>query len=79
MRTTVNIDGRLLEDAKAAARQCGNTLGQFVERAVRRELTDPPAAEAPAIPTYPGKSGPSTGIDLRSNRAIADFLDDTGS
>lgn len=79
MRTTLSIDDHLLAEAKAAARQCGSSLGQFVEQALRRELHTPAATSGPALPTFSSGTGPRPEVDLRSNRALAEFLDEAGS
>jgi len=76
MRTTVSIDDHLLAEARDAARQYGTSLGQFVERALRRELTMPVQQSGPEVPTFSSGSGPRPGIDLRSNRALAEYLDE---
>ena len=75
MRTTVNIDDSLLEAAKTAARERGYTLGGLFEAALRRELAEPTTKEAPPIPVFTRGTGVRPGVDLRSNRAIAELLD----
>ncbi|HEY1732910.1 MAG TPA: ribbon-helix-helix protein, CopG family [Acidimicrobiales bacterium] len=76
MRTTVAIDDNLLAAAKARARDQGATLGQLIERSLRRELTDPRPGAAVALPVFTAGTGPRPGVDLRSNRALAELLDD---
>ncbi len=77
MRTTVAIDDELLAAAKHRARLRGETLGQVVEAALRRELAANGApGEAPPIPVFTGGTGPRRGIDLESNRALHEALDD---
>jgi len=75
MRTTVAIDNQLLSAAKAAARRRGYTLGRLVEEALRRELAQPDADRAPEVPVFRSGSGPQPGLDLRSNRALAELLE----
>jgi Arc/MetJ family transcription regulator len=41
MRTTIAVDDHLLVAAKLRARERGQTLGQLVEDALRRELSEP--------------------------------------
>ena len=72
MRTTVSIEKTLLERAKKRAAQRGQTLGQYVEDAVRRDLTVPEptagafgfrysrAAQACATVSTPRRTVPST-------------------
>jgi hypothetical protein len=77
MRTTVSISDELLAAAKRRARERGQTLGDVVDAALRRELLDPgPPAERPAVPVFRGGTGPRPGIDLTSNRALHEALDE---
>lgn len=76
MRTTVAIDDHLLANAKRRARERGSTLGQLVEDALRRELAMPPPAEPVALPVFRGGNGPRPGIELTSNRALREALDE---
>ena len=49
---------------------------QLIERSLRAELagpTRPPSG--PPIPVFSGGTGPRAGIDLSSNRALAEVLD----
>ena len=77
MRTTVSIHDELLKSAKLRARERGVTLGQLVEDGLRRELAmrDEPAQPI-ELPVFDGKTGPVPGLDLTSNRAIYEFLDE---
>ena len=77
MRTTVNIDDERLTAARDRARERGTTLGQLLEDALRRSV----AAEAttkvgPPIPVFRGGTGLRPGVDLSSNRAIYELLDE---
>jgi hypothetical protein len=77
MRTTISIHDELLESAKLRARERGKTLGQLVEDALRRELSmDYDASERPPVPIFRGGTGARPGLDLTSNRAIYEFLDE---
>lgn len=79
MRTTVTIDEALLERAKKRAAQRGQTLGQYVEDAVRRDLLAPPNERVtPALPTFTRGTGLRPGLDPSSNRALFDALDASG-
>ncbi|MDR0592762.1 MAG: type II toxin-antitoxin system VapB family antitoxin [Bifidobacteriaceae bacterium] len=77
MRTTVNLDDHLLAEAKRLAAAQGITLGQFMDDAVRGRLaaagdvSDPVALEFHTVP-----GAPNPGIDLFSNRAMFDLLDE---
>lgn len=72
MRTTLAIDDNVLAAARSAARRRGLTLGRLVEDALRLELSQPVAAPAPSIPIFRGGGGPQPGVDLSSNRALAE-------
>jgi hypothetical protein len=77
MRTTISIADELLKSAKLRAKERGTTLGAFVEDALRRELSvNYESAERPPIPVFRGGTGPVPGLDLTSNRAIYEFLDE---
>ena len=76
MRTTVAIDDELLARAKRRARQLGVSLGDLVEAGLRRELSTEPGAEVVPLPVFDGGSGPRPGLDLTSNRAMREALDE---
>jgi len=77
MRTTVTISDELLEAAKRRARARGQTLGQVVDAALQRELNaTPAAAHVPEVPVFRGGTGPRPGVDLTSNRALLELLDE---
>lgn len=75
MRTTLSIDDALLTAAKRRARERGQTLGQVVDDALRRELAAPATARPPPLPTFRG-GGLRPGIDATSNRALLEALDE---
>jgi hypothetical protein len=77
MRTTVNISDELLVAAKRLARERGQTLGEILDAALRRELTIPAQrGERPVVPVFDGGTGPRPGVDLTSNRALHEALDE---
>jgi hypothetical protein len=77
MRTTVSIPDELLASAKQRARERHLTLGQVVEAALRRELSEPPRATArPDVPVFTDGTGPRLDLDLTSNRALQAALDE---
>lgn len=77
MRTTISIDDEVLASAREQARSRGQTLGQFVEDSLRRQLaaTDR-RGPRPVVPVYRGGTGPRPGLDLTSNRALFEALDE---
>jgi len=76
MRTTVSISDELLAAAKRLARERGQTLGEVLDAALRRELSQPDKTrERRPVPVFLGGTGPRPGIDLTSNRALHEALD----
>jgi hypothetical protein len=76
MRTTVAIDDNLLATARSRAQERGQTLGQVMEIALRRELAEPTRVEPVAVPVFRGGGGALPGVDLTSNRALRVRLDE---
>jgi hypothetical protein len=79
MRTTIAVDDHLLASAKQRARERGQTLGQVIEGALRRELAEPTPSEPVAVPVFREGAGPLPAVDLRSNRALREALDQGAS
>jgi Arc/MetJ family transcription regulator len=76
MRTTVAIDDAILARAKKRAASRGQTLGEYVESALRRELTiEATPRIVPELPVFVGGTGMRAGIDASSTRALFDALD----
>ena len=77
MRTTVSISDELLAAAKRRAAERGQSLGSLIEDALRRELaTIPHRGPRPKVPVFSGGTGPRPGLDLTSNRALHETLDE---
>ncbi len=77
MRTTISIDDELLATARERARSQGQTLGQFVESSLRRQLAvGERGSPRPVVPVYRSGTGPRPGLDLTSNRALIEALDE---
>ena len=77
MRSTISISDELLAAAQRRARERGQTLEAFVDGALQRALDDTRAARAaPPVPVFRGGTGPRPGIDLSSNRALLEALDE---
>jgi hypothetical protein len=77
MRTTVSISDELLAAAKRRARQRGQSLGSVIEDALRREFAaSRDSGPRPTVPVFDGGSGPQPGLDLTSNRALYEVLDE---
>lgn len=76
MKTTLNLNGQILEAARKRANQDGLTLTRFVEEALRMKLL---AADAPRPPfrlellTVKGTQPPD--VDIADRRALYEVLD----
>ncbi|MCV7154328.1 ribbon-helix-helix domain-containing protein [Mycolicibacterium pyrenivorans] len=80
MRTTIRIDDALYREVKQRAASSGRTVAAVLEDAVRRGLnpTDGDARERLTVhPT--GAGGLMPGVDLSSNAALAEVMDDETS
>lgn len=76
MRTTVNIDDNLLEQARRVALTTRRSLGDVVDDALRLLLSAPtPERGTVDLPTY-GGSGLLPGVDLEDKAALAAILDE---
>jgi hypothetical protein len=75
VRTTVAIDDNLLAAARERARERGTTLGRVLEDALRRDLAAQDRPKGPPIPVFKG-TGVQPGVDLSSNRAMYEALDE---
>ena len=77
MRTTIRIDDDLYRRAKARAAETGRSVGELIEDAVRASLQPRPlpAEELPDLPVF-GGSGVVAGVDLTSNAALRDAMDE---
>jgi len=53
VRTTLDLDDRILDQAKRLARDRGETLTRFIEQAIRAQLAETPRVPEPAqVPTF---------------------------
>lgn len=84
MRTTVNIDDRLLAEAKFIAARQHRTIGSVLEDALRKLIADE-AADSVSRVDYvlhtfiPDEPGVLPGVDLEDKELMADLLgDNTG-
>lgn len=77
MKTTLNIDDRLLERAKALAAREGTTLTAVVEDALRARLAPKPKAARDfclVLPTVKGTALPR--VDVADRDALLDALEE---
>jgi hypothetical protein len=77
MRTTIDLDGELLREAKQVAAANGITLTRLIEDAVRAVLQR--RAEQPGhsveLPVFHGR-GLRPGVDLADSSGLLDVMDD---
>lgn len=80
MKTTLNLDDRLLERAKQVAAQENSTLTALVEDALRARLTKKPRAHSAfrlQLPTVRGASPPD--VNVADRASLLDYLDERAS
>jgi hypothetical protein len=73
MKTTLNLDDRLIAEAKAVAAKERSTLTRLIEEglALRLRRKDSRARRALAeLPVYEGRGGLQPGIDPSSNQSL---------
>jgi hypothetical protein len=78
MRTTINVNDRLLADAKRLAQESGMTLTAVIEDALRERLARRSAVSQAGddfhLCTFTGQ-GLQPGIDLDDSAALLDLMD----
>ncbi len=80
VRTTIQLDEQVFRAYKQRAAQRGTSLAHEIEEALRSELaaaSEAADAEPYRVPTFRGTS-PVPGIELNSNVALADVLENIG-
>lgn len=75
MRTTVSVDANLLSEARHRACLRGQTLGAYIEDALREQFARPPG-EPVEIPVLTGTGGLRAGVNATSNRELQELLDE---
>ena len=79
MKTTLNLDDRLLREAKKRAAGDGETLTRLIEKALRNYLSPPPSKRVRFrldLPTQKGR--PVPGINWDDRDSIYDRMEDRG-
>lgn len=77
MRTTIRIDDDLYRSVKERAARSGRTVASVLEDAVRIGLANEAATErVPLRVRGSGRGGLRPGVDLGSNRDVAELLDE---
>lgn len=76
MRMTIDINARLLAEAKSLATQRGVSLKTLIEEALRELLHGRGAGRCAAepLPTYSG-AGLQAGVDLTHSAALLELMD----
>ncbi len=77
MRTTININDKLLQSAKLKAAQSNCTLTSVIEEALRLALEPGPAmppTEKVRVPTS-GEGGLQPGVDLDDMASLLDHME----
>jgi hypothetical protein len=75
MRTTIRIDDEVYRRVKQVADRSDRTIGQVIEDAIQLAFRPTPHdATVPELPVY-GGSGVMPGVDLSSNRSVAEAMD----
>jgi hypothetical protein len=79
MRTTIRIDDEVYRRVKQVADRSDRTIGQVIEDAIQLAFR-PTRTEVPiqALPVF-GGSGVMPGVDLTSNRSVAEAMDEDAS
>lgn len=79
MKTTLDLDDRLLADAKALAAQQRTTLTRLVEEGLQLRLraqAESAKRRPVRLPVFRGRGGLVTGVNPLSNKAMLDALGD---
>jgi plasmid stability protein len=80
VRTTIRIDDELYREVKAKAARSGRTVAAVLEDAVRRGLNPSEHRAAHRYKIRPiGRGGLRSGVDLSSNAALAEVMDEGAS
>jgi hypothetical protein len=76
VRTTIRIDDEVYRRVKHVADRSGRTIGQVIEDAI--QLAFRPSGIDGSIAMLPvfGGSGMMPGVDLTSNRSVAEAMDE---
>jgi len=79
MKTTLDLNDRLLADAKALAARQRTSLTRLIEEGLQMRLRAQAASAARArgrLPVFKGQGGLVDGVDPLSNKALLEALGD---
>jgi hypothetical protein len=77
MRTTIQLEDELLQEAKAFAAETGKSLTAVIEEALRKTLPcrrQAPARRSVKLKSH-GSGGLQPGVDLNNTAALLDLMD----
>lgn len=75
MKTTLNLDDRLLREAKKRAAEEGRTLTSVVEEALRRSLAQEPPSEPFRFRPVTVRGTRPPAVDLDDHDALLEFME----
>lgn len=75
MKTTLNLNDRLLRSAKKAAAERGVTLTSVVEDALRTSFAKPAKSSGYVFRWKTHKGTMAPGVDINSREKLYDFMD----
>lgn len=76
MKTTLDLDRQLLQEAEACATSEGRTLAQLVEEVLRSRVRTSSAPDNLNLLVKPGWLKPGVDIDIDNRNSLYDHLDD---
>jgi hypothetical protein len=79
MKTTLDLNDRLLADAKALAAQQRTSLTRLIEEGLQLRLRakrPDPGQPRKRLPVFEGRGGLVAGVQPRSNKALLEALGD---
>ena len=76
MRTTVNIDDRLLEEAKVLAARQHRSLGDVIDDSLRATLAAASVRKEPVVLPISGDPMAKPLVDINDKEALADLMGD---
>ncbi|MBA1446914.1 MAG: DUF2191 domain-containing protein [Gammaproteobacteria bacterium] len=77
MRTTLNLDDRLLISAKHKAVEQGVSLSQVIENALRQSFSKPNVKHKVVRLITSSGPGVKPGVDLDNGKSLLDIMDDS--
>jgi hypothetical protein len=77
MRTTIQLEDKLLQDVKAFAAETGKSVSAVIEEALRRALAQrrPTAPNGRVRLKTHGRGGLQPGVNLDNTAALLDLMD----